>query len=496
MNMQKRHRSQVDLMRLIMSGACCNLDGILDDLNSKKKRKRPGSIHSRRAKHKKDFDQTRWMGLLNNPLTRRPDSFFGKMFRNRFRVPYRLFMKVHDIFVDRDWLQGKEYDAFMRPTIPFKLKLLCAFRFIGRGECFDTIQELTGDRVSREVIRKFIISWARKMSELKSEYIKVPNPDNAKEVRNATMMYASLGFPGCIGSTDCVNIPLGRCPYSMKNVYTGKDGHPTMGFNCTVNHHRRFLHVSSGCPGSFNDKAKVRFDEFVLNVRDGMYKDYDFWLRNNEGEWEVLHGVYLIVDGGYHRWSVLQCPLKQSSSAQECLHSRWLESVRKDVECVFGILKTRFRCLKLPSRFHDLQILEDLFVTCAILHNMLLDDELEQREKELSGDFAEKEDFIHWIRRSRRYKSEFVSYMFKRVLRRSVAVTDLSSTGDNGTERVEEYDEDEEDGDCEHLLWSQLHARLVTHFYQQWKRKKLLWNGFRQPIRVDNVIRLISKVSI
>ena len=187
--------------------------------------------------------------------------------------------------------------------------------------------------------------------------------------------------------------------------------------------------MSTACPGSWNDKSKVRFDRFVTKVRDGEYKNIEFKVQSSSGVWETVKGVYLIVDGGYHRWRVLQCPLKHSSNKKECLHSRWLESVRKDVECAFGILKTRFRCIKLPSRFHDLKITENIFVTCCILHNMLMEDNLEQREEELSGTFTEEEDLIHWIRTSTRYRSDSVSFQYDRVSRRSQDSTDMSSTG-------------------------------------------------------------------
>ena len=48
-----------------------------------------------------------------------------------------------------------------------------------------------------------------------------------------------------------------------------------------------------------------------------------------------------------------------------------MESVRKDVECAFGVLKGRFRFLKLPIQFHDKEVIDDMFLTCVGLHNML-----------------------------------------------------------------------------------------------------------------------------
>ena len=46
--------------------------------------------------------------------------------------------------------------------------------------------------------------------------------------------------------------------------------------------------------------------------------------------------------------------------------------MRKDVECTFGILKKRFVILKNPFQGHQLDHMEDVFVTCCMLHNMLL----------------------------------------------------------------------------------------------------------------------------
>ena len=47
--------------------------------------------------------------------------------------------------------------------------------------------------------------------------------------------------------------------------------------------------------------------------------------------------------------------------------------VRKDVEDCFGIMKRRFRILRVPSMFRYEINITNSFKTCCILHNMLLD---------------------------------------------------------------------------------------------------------------------------
>ena len=54
-----------------------------------------------------------------------------------------------------------------------------------------------------------------------------------------------------------------------------------------------------------------------------------------------------------------------------CTYVYRCESVRKAVERVFGILKKRFRVLKLPLMGGDVEEVEDMLFSCFIMHNML-----------------------------------------------------------------------------------------------------------------------------
>ena len=51
-----------------------------------------------------------------------------------------------------------------------------------------------------------------------------------------------------------------------------------------------------------------------------------------------------------------------------------LESVRKDVECTFWILKKRWKILNGGFIYCDIQVCEKIFIACACLHNFLAND--------------------------------------------------------------------------------------------------------------------------
>jgi hypothetical protein len=86
-----------------------------------------------------------------------------------------------------------------------------------------------------------------------------------------------------------------------------------------------------------------------------------------------LCGLYVLCDGGYHKWRIMQCPNKYATAEFEAKWTKRIESVRKDVECTFGILKRRFRILKVPMPYRTKEDVDNIMFTCCVLHNILLD---------------------------------------------------------------------------------------------------------------------------
>lgn len=76
-----------------------------------------------------------------------------------------------------------------------------------------------------------------------------------------------------------------------------------------VDHTKKILSVTRSHFGARNDKTIVRFNEHVINVRNGdLYADELFYLYDENGDLHEERGLNLICDGGYHKWRCLQCP--------------------------------------------------------------------------------------------------------------------------------------------------------------------------------------------
>ena len=146
----------------------------------------------------------------------------------------------------------------------------------------------------------------------------------------------------------------------------------------TCNHRRCILHTTDGGPGRWNDQSMMRLDTFVSGIRDGsVLNDCDFELlaRCKDGEVKILRflGAYLIVDNGYLNWSCTVPPFGVTNNIDEICWSKWLESMCKDVECTFRILKGRWRILKSGVRIYGVDSVDHVWFTCCALHNWLLE---------------------------------------------------------------------------------------------------------------------------
>ncbi|CAM9919969.1 unnamed protein product [Pylaiella littoralis] len=205
---------------------------------------------------------------------------------------------------------------------------------------------------------KFCKNFAKEMFE---EHIYLPTGTYQDEVMDC---YRKLGFTTAIGSTDVTHVGWGMCPFTLGRSFTGEEGFPTLAFEVTVDHAGRAIGVTQEFTGATNDKTIVRYDTAVQTIRNNKYK-----LRRADGTEFTRKGCYLIVDNDYHEVSVLGA--WYPGDVDDAAFSKMLESVRKDVECFFGILKGRFRILKLRLAYHCREDIDNIFFTCCILHNML-----------------------------------------------------------------------------------------------------------------------------
>ena len=233
------------------------------------------------------------------------------------------------------------------------------------------------------------------------------------------------------------------------------------------------MSVTSGHYGTRNDKTIVKFDSFVNNIRRKVLfagVDFELYTKRHNGTAGTVRlvGPYLICDGGYHKWRILQDPLKHSCNYPQIRWSKWLESVRKDIERVFGILKRRFIILKSSMEYNTQKKCDNVFTACCMLHNILhaFDGYDSRWDDELDVDAAVPD----------AEKKEVMKRWQARV-DRQVASLDKTRIGRNhfGQQQEVLFHDDVEDASEIETTNYQLKMLLVDHFEIRYAANTIRW---------------------
>jgi len=139
-----------------------------------------------------------------------------------------------------------------------------------------------------------------------------------------------------------------------------------------VNRDKQILHCSQAFYGTANDKTIAANDAFTQEIEAGKYDNISYNMYQENGAVVTRYGGTFVTDGGYTKIRHVIMPEKYRMDVGSRLFSEWIESIRKDVECTFGILKSRFRILHNRIRYHDWSVIENAMHTACILHNMIL----------------------------------------------------------------------------------------------------------------------------
>ena len=201
-----------------------------------------------------------WGRLLLNPEIRDSTSWYARLFRRRFRLPYDLFVTFVEECREVNLFKEKNYSK-----IPIEFKILMSLRILGRDSCADDISEYIniGDSTVNHIFKLFLLGC---VELLYNKYVYIPFGEELDKVK---LVYEKLGLPGCIGSMDCTHILWHRCPKISRNICTGKEAKPTVAFQVIVDHSRKIMHVSKWFYGTWNDKQITGNDTFPMKLWGG-----------------------------------------------------------------------------------------------------------------------------------------------------------------------------------------------------------------------------------
>ena len=74
-----------------------------------------------------------------------------------------------------------------------------------------------------------------------------------------------------------------------------------------------------------------------MAMKRGLYDGNSYQIYDDEGILYTVKGTYNLFDNGYHKWSTMTEPSRRPADDNDYNWTEMLESLRKDVECLFGV---------------------------------------------------------------------------------------------------------------------------------------------------------------
>ncbi|XP_039775946.1 uncharacterized protein LOC120643603 [Panicum virgatum] len=205
-----------------------------------------GSIHVRRfvPRERADGDaRIICQYFAANPI------YTPEKFRERFRMKRHVFIRILNAVQSvGSYFQQRE-DCTGLLGLSALQKMVAAMRILAYGLPLDAVDEYVqiGTSTAHEALNHFCSVVIAAFGE---EYLRSPIP---VDVARLLQEGERRGFPGMLGSIDCMHWEWRNCPTAWKGMFTGRGKHPSMILEAVASHDLWIWHAYFGLPGSCND---------------------------------------------------------------------------------------------------------------------------------------------------------------------------------------------------------------------------------------------------
>lgn len=327
-------------------------------------RRRGGSMPGKRANKKRDF-RGRWDRFYHLYFSNEP-VYSDEQFRRRFRMRRELFQRICDKVTQHDIYFQQKVDCTGKRGIHPIMKVIAAFRVLAYGCSADSLDENL--EISETVVYECVKKFTKAVIEcFGDQYLRAPTNEDIQELLEEN---AARGFPGMVGSLDCMKWKWQNCPTSWRGAYQGMAGKPTVVLEAVASYNLHIWHAFIGMPGASNDLNVLDASPLMSEYLDDEAPRYKYTVDGVEYDF-----TYWLADGIYPDWRCFVKTITAPIGEVEQHYAKAQEALRKDVERAFGVLQSRFAIVARPVKFWSLATICQVMKCCIILHNLIVDDD-------------------------------------------------------------------------------------------------------------------------
>ncbi|XP_020873755.1 putative nuclease HARBI1 [Arabidopsis lyrata subsp. lyrata] len=288
------------------------------------------------------------------------------LFRRRFRMNKSLFLRIVNRLTEEVMYFKPKKDATFRDGLSPLQKCTAAIRLLAYGCSADSIDEYVrlGETTARECLLHFVVGIVDLFG---TEYLRRPT---LEDLQRLLFIGEHRGFPGMVGSIDCMHWRWKNCPTALKGMYSRGTGKPTIVLEAVASQDLWIWHAFFGAPGTCNDLNVLDQSPVFNDIIHGRAPEVSYYVNGRE-----YNLAYYLTDGIYPEWATFVKSIPGPQHPKHRLFAKRQEGARKDVERAFGVLQARFAMIKNPALLWKKGKLAYIMRACLILHNMIVENE-------------------------------------------------------------------------------------------------------------------------
>ncbi|XP_026410590.1 uncharacterized protein LOC113305804 [Papaver somniferum] len=192
--------------------------------------------------------------------------YTSRQFKQRLGMREDLFEKLLGklLEVDPEWQQRPDATDTMGHSP--HVKLVVVMKCLCKSTSADSVDDYT--RMGATTVYRYLKRFCHTICMTFGErYLREPTPE---DVQRLLAENAERGFPGMLGSIDCMQWPWKKCLVALQGTYRGKDKHSSLVLEAVASYDLWFWHDFFGMPGSNNDLNVLAHSPFFDNMLKGV----------------------------------------------------------------------------------------------------------------------------------------------------------------------------------------------------------------------------------
>ncbi|XP_026396680.1 uncharacterized protein LOC113291350 [Papaver somniferum] len=176
------------------------------------------------------------------------------------------------------------------------MKLVVVIKCLCKSTKTDSVDDYT--RMGATTIYYYLKRFCHTVCMTFGErYLRQPTPEDVQRLLDEN---AERGFPGMLGSVDCMQWPWKNFPVAWRGVYQGKEKESTMVLEEVSSYDLWFWHVFFGMPGSNNDLNVLAHSHLFDNMLKGVAPPCNYVINGHQ-----YNMGYFLADGIYPKLTTI-----------------------------------------------------------------------------------------------------------------------------------------------------------------------------------------------